>query len=103
MNPETIIQLRQQLEAIKEFERKNAPGRYGYVGYWGEFLMGILFLGESIIVPLPVNHVLAQVVFYVFGVALTFQGLYLIFRHKTDRRMKLLLEAMLSTGESKPS
>jgi hypothetical protein len=103
MNPEIIIQLRRQLEAIKEFEQKNAPRRYGYVSYWGEFLVGAFFLGESIIAPFPVAPVLGQVTFYVFGVALTFQGLYLIFRHKTDRRMKLLLEAMLSIGDSSPS
>jgi hypothetical protein len=103
MNPETIIQLRQQLEAIREFQRKNAPWRYSYVGYWGEFLMGILFLGRLIITMTPDTNYLIQVVYYVFGIALTFQGLYLIIRFKMDSRVKLLLEAMLSVSESKPS
>jgi hypothetical protein len=103
MNPETIVQLRQQIEAIKEFERKNAPWRYSYAGYWGEFLMGILFLGRLIISMTPGANYLGQAVYYVFGITLTFQGLYLIIRFQTDKRMKLLLEAMLSIGDAKPS
>lgn len=103
MNPETIIQLRQQLEAIKEFERKNAPRRYSYAGYWGEFLLGILFLGRVVTTTTTDTNYLIQVVYYVFSIALTFQGLYLINRFKTDKRIKLLLEAMLSVGDSKPS
>jgi Zn-dependent protease len=101
MNPETIIQLRQQLEAIREFESKNASGRFSYAGYWGEFLLGILFLGQLIISRTPDTHFVTQVVYYLFGIAFTFQGLYLIVRFKTDKRVKLLLEAMLSVGESK--
>jgi hypothetical protein len=99
MNPETIIQLRQQLEAIREFERKNAPSRFSYAGYWGEFLAGLLFLGKLIISPTPDAPLIALWVLYVFGVALAFQGLYLIIRFKMDKRIKLLLEAMLSVGE----
>jgi Zn-dependent protease len=103
MNPETIIQLRQQLEAIREFESKNASGRFSYAGYWGEFLLGILFLGHMMISPAPDSHILARVVYYLAGVAFTFQGLYLIIRFKMDKRVKLLLEAMLSVSESKSS
>jgi hypothetical protein len=101
MNPETIIQLRQQLEALREFERKNAPSRLSLVGYWGEFLAGLLFLGEFIISPTPGAPLIVLWLFYVFGVALAFQGFYLIIRFKLDKRIKLLLEAMLSVGEPK--
>jgi hypothetical protein len=77
--------------------------RYSYAGYWGEFLVGILFLGRLIISMTPDTNLLLQAVYYVFGVALTFQGLYLIIRFKMDKRIKLLLEAMLSIGGAKPS
>ena len=65
--------------------------------------MGILFLGRLIITMTPDTNELFQVIYYVFGTALTFQGLYLIIRFKMDNRVKLLLEAMLSVGESKSS
>jgi Zn-dependent protease len=103
MNPETIIQLRQQLEAIREFQRKNASWRFSYVGYWGQFFMGILFLGRLIISQTPDANVVAQVVYYLFGIGFTFQGFYLIIKFKMDKRVKLIIEAMLSIGESKPS
>ena len=100
MNPETVIQLRQQLEAIKEFERKNAPRKYSYAGYWGEFLLGLLFLGESIILSYSDAQKLAHIVIYGCGATMAFQGFYLIVRYKIDKRMKLLLEAMLSIREA---
>ena len=99
MNPETIIQLRQQLEAIREFESKNASSRFSYAGYWVEFFLGVFFLGLVNISRSPDPQFVAQVVYYLFGIAFTFQGLYLIIRFNTDKRMKLLLEAMLSVGE----
>ena len=99
MNPETIIQLRQQLQAMKEFERKNASSRFSYIGYWGEFLVGIFALGMLIISRAPGTQSVAQAVYYLLGIALMFQGLYLIIRFKMDKRIKLLLEAILSIGE----
>lgn len=99
MNPETIIQLRQQLEALREFERKNAPSRFSHVSYWGEFLVGLLFLGKLIISPNPNIPSIAFWVLYVFAIALALQGFYLIIRFKLDKRIKLLLEAMLSVGQ----
>jgi hypothetical protein len=101
MNPETIIQLRQQLEALREFERKNAPSRLSLVGYWGEFLAGLVALGQAIILPIPNAYVIASYALYVIGTVLAFHGFYLIIRFKMDKRFKLLLEAMLSVGEPK--
>jgi hypothetical protein len=103
VNPETVIQLRQQLEAIKEFEQKNAPRKFSYAGYWGEFLAGLFFLGESILLPIFDAQRLPHVVMYVCGASMAFQGFYLIVRYKIDKRMKLLLEAMLSIGEARRS
>jgi hypothetical protein len=101
MNSETIIQLRQQLEAIREFERKNASSRFSYAGYWAECISGLVLLGVTIFFRPPDAQIIALMIYYVVAVAFTFQGLYLIIRFKMDKRMKLLLEAMLSVGESR--
>jgi len=39
MEPSITIELRRQLEAIRAFERKNAPSRLSQFGYWFEFLL----------------------------------------------------------------
>ena len=72
-----------------------------YAGYWGEFLLGIFFLGLLIVSWTPEAHYVTRLVYYLIGIAFTFQGLYLIIRFKMDKRVKLLLEAMLSIGVSK--
>jgi hypothetical protein len=101
MNPDIIIQLRRQLEALKEFERNNASRKSSYLGYWGEFLVGIVLLGKIVAWPTPDFPLLGQVTYYLFGIALTSQGFYLILRFKFDKRIRLLLEAVLSIGEIK--
>jgi hypothetical protein len=101
MNPDTVIQLRKQLEAIREFERKNTSGKYSYAGFWAEFLVGIAFLGELIAFNTYETQTVARVAYFVVGAAMTFQGLYLIIRFKMDKRIKLLLEAMLTIGDTR--
>ena len=100
MEPTTTIELRRQLEAIKEFERKNAPSKTSYVGYWGELLLGTLFLGRLIIMPIQQLEGFAFIpwLFFALAICLILQGSYLILRHSIDRRFRLLLETVLSAS-----
>jgi hypothetical protein len=100
MNPDTVIQLRKQLEAIREFERNNTSGKYSYGGFWAEFLAGIVLLGVLVVFNAYEGQVAARATCFVAGTAMMFQGLYLIIRFKMDKRIKLLLEAMLAVGDS---
>lgn len=103
MNPEYIIQLRRQLEAIKEFETKNASSKYQYLAFWGEILGGIVFLGLAVIGPSYQASLAAQLINYFVGILFLCQGSYLVVRVKTDRRIKLILEAILTPPEPKQS
>ena len=98
MEPSTTIQLRKQLEAIKEFERKNAPSRLSYFGYWGELILGVVLLGRLIIIPIEQSQFIPFIpwVFFAFSIFLTCHGLYLLVRYNLDKRFRLLLEAVLS-------
>ena len=102
MEPSTTIQLRHQLEAIKEFERKNAPSKMSYYSYWVELLVGIIILGRLIVNPIkdsePVVGISIMVGWLFFGLALFLicHALYLILRRNLDKRFRLLLEAVLS-------
>jgi hypothetical protein len=105
MEPSTAIDLRRQLEAIKEFERKNAPSKTSYFGYWGELLLGTLFLGRIIIMPIQhlEGFVFIPWLFFALAVYLILQGSYLILRYNIDKRFRLLLEAVLSASSTQKS
>jgi hypothetical protein len=38
MEPSAIMEIRKQLEALKQFQEKNAPKRLAYAGYVAEFM-----------------------------------------------------------------
>jgi hypothetical protein len=101
MEPTTIIQLRVQLEAIKEFERKNAPHRWRVFGNWGEVLLGAMMLGRLILSP-PSDIIQWFGWFlYLTALLLIFHGFYMLFRFSFDKRLRLILEAVLASAEKK--
>jgi len=102
MEPSTIIQLRLQLEALKKFERLNAPSIFSYLGYLGELFLGVIILGlllitkgiaDITIAGLP--HILEWILF-IISLALISHALYLIFRYHSDKRVRKILEKILS-------
>ena len=102
MEPSTIIQFRLQLEALKKFERLNAPSIFSYLGYLGELFLGAIILGlllitkgiaDITIAGLP--HILEWILF-IISLALISHALYLIFRYHSDKRVRKILEKILS-------
>ena len=100
MEPNTIIQLRQKLESIKEFQKKNAPSRLSYFGYLGEIFIGGIILGELIInsgiasvTMLGIPHFVSWLLLAI-SLVLILHGLYLIFRFHSDKKIRKILEAV---------
>jgi hypothetical protein len=102
MDPSKEVQLRAQLEALKKFERLNAPSRFSYFGYLGELFLGVIILGQLVLgkgtekftvfgIPHAVDWIL-----FVIALVLMFHGLYLIFRFHSDKRLRRVLEELLS-------
>jgi len=102
MEPTTIIQLRVQLEAIKEFQRKNAPNKWSFFASWGEMLLGAMMLGRLILSP-PPSDIIQWFGWFVYLTALLlmFHGFYMLFRYSFDKRLQLILEAVLASAEKK--
>lgn len=107
MEPSTVIQLRQKLESLKEFQRLNAPSRFSYFGYLGELFLGAIILGQLVInrgfmtitvfgIPYFVNWAL-----FVISLILISHSLYLIFRYHSDKRIRKILEVVLSDTNKK--
>jgi hypothetical protein len=102
MKPSTIEQLRQQLETLKKFEHLNAPSKFSYFGYLGELFLGAIILGQLLlgkgmekIVLFGLPHLFEWILF-VIALVLIFHALYLIFRYHSDKRMRKVLEEILS-------
>ena len=101
MEPSIINQLRLQLEALKKFERLNAPSRLSYFGYLGELFLGILILGQLFIVKGMEKITIAGIphfvewALFIIGLVLISHALYLIFRYHSDKRVRKILEQVL--------
>lgn len=101
MEPTTIIQLRVQLEAIKEFQRKNAPSKWSFFTSWGEVLFGAMILGRLILSPPSDTIQWFGWLLYLASLLLIFHGFYMLFRYSFDKRLQLILEAVLASAEKK--
>lgn len=102
MKPSTIIQLRLQLEALKKFEHLNAPSKFSYFGYLGELFLGAIILGLLLIVKgmekstiIGIPH-FAEWILFIIALVLISHALYLIFRYHSDKRVRKILEEILS-------
>ena len=102
MEPSSIIKLRQQLEALKKFERLNAPSKISYFGYLGEIFLGTIILGQLLLSKgmeklkiAGIPHLVEWILFTI-ALVLIFHGLYLIFRYHSDKRLRKTLEGILS-------
>ncbi len=102
MEPSAIIQLRQQLEALKTFQHLNAPSKFSYFGYLGEFFLGVIILGLLLITKGMANITIAGIshfaewILLVISLVLISHALYLIFRYHSDKRVRKILEKILS-------
>jgi hypothetical protein len=102
MEPSTVIQLRQQLEALKKFEHLNAPSKFSYFGYLGELFIGAIILGLLLIVKgmekITISGIphFAGWIFFIIALVLISHALYLIFRFHSDKRVRKILENILS-------
>jgi hypothetical protein len=107
MEPSTTIQLRKKLESLKEFQRLNAPNRFSYFGYLGELFIGAIILGLLVIAKgitastiFGIPHFIDWILF-VISLILISHSLYLIFRYHSDKRIRKLLEEILSDKNNK--
>lgn len=105
MEPSTIIQLRKKLESLKEFQRLNASSKFSYFGYLGEFFIGVIVLGQLVIAK-GTNTVIkippfVDWILFVIALILMFHALYLIFRYHSDKRLRKVLEMVLSDLDNK--
>lgn len=102
MEPSSILKLRQQLEALKKFERLNASSKISYFGYLGEIFLGTIILGQLLLTKGmgkfeigAIPHLVEWILFTI-ALVLIFHGLYLIFRYHSDKRLRKTLEGILS-------
>ena len=102
MEPSTLAQLRLQLEALKKFERLNAPSIFSYFGYLGELFLGAIILGLLLITKGMADITIAGIphfvewVLFIISLVLISHALYLIFRYHSDKRVRRILEQILS-------
>ena len=102
MESSTVDQLRLQLEALKKFERLNAPSIFSYLGYLGELFLGAIILGLLVIAKgvaeitiAGIPHAASWILFMLSAVLIS-HALYLIFRYHSDKRVRRILEKVLS-------
>jgi hypothetical protein len=102
MESSITIQLQQQLEELKKFERLNAPSKFSYFGYLGELFLGVIILGLLLLSNGMANITIAGIphfvecVLFIISLVLIFHALYLIFRYHSDKRVRKILEKILS-------
>jgi hypothetical protein len=99
MEPSVIIQLRKELESLKQFRAKNAPNRLSYIGYICEFIAGGCLLGLSITSFNVSTLIWAQWLSLILGIIVLSHSLYLIFRFHSDKRLINILELLLSESK----
>ncbi len=102
MEQSIIIQLRQQLETLQKFEHLNAPSTFSYFGYLGEFFLGAIMLGLLLMTNGIANITIAGIphflewILSILSFVLMFHPVYLIFRYHSDKRVRKILEKILS-------
>jgi hypothetical protein len=102
MESSTQDQLRVQLEALKKFQHLNAPNKFSYFGYLGEFFLGAIILGLLLITKGIANITIAGIphfvewILFIVSLVLISHALYLIFRYHSDKRVRKILEKILS-------
>jgi hypothetical protein len=107
MEPSTLDQLRLQLEALKKFERLNAPSIFSYLGYLGELFLGAIILGLLLITKGMADITIAGIphfvewILFIISLVLISHALYLIFRYHSDKRVRKILEQILSDASKR--
>jgi hypothetical protein len=97
MEPDKRIQLNLQLQKILDFERKNAPDRTKYWGYFGELFVGIIILGQVVLkqhIELSIKY---EWIFFFISMFLIVHSIYLIVIYDINKKMRLIIESLLST------
>ncbi len=102
MEPSILVQLRLRLEALKKFERLNAPSKFSYFGYLGELFLGAIVLGQLLIgkgmekITITGIPHFAEWTLFIISLVLISHAFYLIFRYHSDKRVRKILETILS-------
>ena len=106
MEPSTTILLRQRLETLKEFQRLNSPSRFSYFGYLGELFLGAIILGQLVISKgittltlCGIQHFVDWALF-IISLILIAHSLYLVYRYHSDKKIRKLLETILTDSNS---
>ncbi|MCU7497162.1 MAG: hypothetical protein HF311_16945 [Ignavibacteria bacterium] len=94
MNPEIRITLLKELENIKRVSSRNS-----YPGAWMGLIVSVLWIAQIVyIMSKPAgSSATLNGLMMVLAIALLLQSFYVITRHIADRRMVLLLEALLES------
>lgn len=97
MNPETRIALLKELENIKRIRSRSS-----YPGAWIGLLVSTVWIAQIVYVmsrPGRSSAILNGCMI-VLALGLLLQSFYIIVRHVADRRMTLLIEALLESERS---
>jgi hypothetical protein len=97
MEPDKRIQLNIQLQKILDFERKNAPDRTKYWGYFGELLVGIMILGQIVLKQHIELSIQIEWILFTLSMLLIVHSIYLIVIYDINKKMRLIIESLLST------
>jgi uncharacterized protein YacL len=113
MEPSAQDQLHLQLDALEKFQHLNAPSRFSYFGYLGEMFLGGIILGLLLITNGMADITIAGIphfaewILAIISLVMISHSFYLIFRYHSDKRVKKILEKILSEvsnqSESKTS
>ena len=96
MEPEKRVKLNLQLQKILEYERKNAPDRIKYWGYFGELFVGVLLLGQVVFKQHIELSILFEWAIFALSMFLIVHSIYLIIVYDINKKMRLVIELLLS-------
>lgn len=85
---------------MRDFERRNFPTPLREITYWTELLFGVVFLGVALVGSGMNVGPIGQAVGYLMGIGALAHALYLVIRRRTDKRIMIILEAMLSAEDA---
>lgn len=97
MKPETRIALLKELENIKGIRSRNS-----YSGAWAGLIVSVLWIAQIVFVMGKAgwSSAILNGCMMVLALALLLQSFYVIIRHSSDRKVTLLLEALLEVKNS---
>ncbi len=93
-----MMEIRKQLESLKQLQEKNALNRLAYGSSVAEFILGLYLLVRAVFMNADVPF-LAQLALFAMGLVLICHAIVLVMRSHYDRRTIKMLEMFLSRSE----